>query len=284
MSVNPGPVDSFSAVSRFVEFLARHELRAETLNNYMTVLKHFFLIYNLDSSVLENRRLKLAIRSVSHNAPLSFRIKGIFTVNKLRQLVMAIEGIPNESIYKAVMLLGFFGFYRLSSLVPPSRASYSTSRYPTHGDIIWGAPGAHLVTKCTKSMQTSGHSQVVQLPVLKDRLICPVTALKAIVSNRQSHRDLPLFTITNQGSTQVLTASKVRLVLRKAVLKIGLRPNEFGYHSFRRSGACWAFDHNIDLNHIKTHGGWKSDAIWKYLIKTPVAASSVAHTFKNFLN
>ena len=161
VSVNPGPADSFSEVSWFVEYLARHDLRAETLKNYMTVLKHFFLIYSLDSSVLENRMLKLAIRSVSHNAPLSFRIKGIFTVNKLRQLVTAMEGIPNESIYKAVMLLGFFGFYRLSSLVPPSRISYSASRYPTHGDVIWGAPGAHVVTKCTKNMQTSGHSQVV---------------------------------------------------------------------------------------------------------------------------
>ena len=250
----------------------------------MTVLKHFFLIYKMDDSVLENRLLKLTICSVAHNAPLSFRVKGIFTVDKLRQLIKAMRGIPNESIYKAVMLMGFFGFYRLSSLVPPSRAAYSTSRYPTHGDVIWGAPGAHVITKCAKNMQTSGHSQVVQFTVLQDKLICPVSALKDIVSNRQAHRDLPLFTITNQACTQVLTATKVRLVLRQAVLKLGLQPSEFGYHSFRRSGACWAFDHNIDLNYIKTHGGWKSNAIWKYFIKTPQAASSVARTFQKILN
>ena len=173
----------------------------------MTVLKHFFLIYNMDDSVLENRLLKLAIRSVAHNAPLSFRVKGIFTVDKLRQLIQAMRDIPNASMYKAVMLMGFFGFYRLSSLVPPSKAAYSASRYPTHGDVIWGAPGAHVITKCTKSMQTSGHSQVVQLPVLQDKLICPVSTLKDIVSTQEAHIALPLFTITNQACTQVLTAT-----------------------------------------------------------------------------
>ena len=159
--VNPGPVDSFSAVSLFVEYLAQQGLRAQTLNNYMTVLKHFFLIYKMNDSALENRLIKLAIRSVAHNAPLSFRVKGIFTVDKLRQLIKAMRGIPNASTYKAVMLMGFFGLYHLSSLAPPSKAAYSTSRYPTHGDVIWGAPGAHVITKCAKNMQTSGHSQVV---------------------------------------------------------------------------------------------------------------------------
>ena len=284
VKVNPGPVDSFPAISLFMEYLAQQGLRVETLTNYLTVLKHFFLVYQWDDSVLDNRLLKLAVRSVAHNAPLTFRVKGIFSVNQLRQLMRALSGIPNERVYKAVMLMGFFGFYRLSSLVPPSKAAFSPSRFPTHGDVIWGAPSAHIVTKCTKSMQTSGHSQIVQLPALREELICPVAALRGLVSVRPHHRDLPLFTISQGDSTQILTATKVRLILRQAVSKLGLHPSEFGFHAFRRSGACWAFDHNIDLDYIKTHGGWKSDAIWRYLVKTPAAASAVAKTFQSILN
>ena len=114
------------------------------------------------------RLLKLAIRSVAHNAPLSFWVKGIFTVEKLKHLMRSMDGIPDEPVFKAVMLFGFFGFYRLSKLVPPSKAAFSASRFLTHGHVVWGPPGAHIITKCTKSMQTSGHSQVVQLPRLKD--------------------------------------------------------------------------------------------------------------------
>ena len=180
--------------------------------------------------------------------------------------------------------MGFFGFYRLSTLVPSSISSFSKSRFPTHGDIVWGTPGAHIVTKCSKSMQVSGQVHVVQLPALADKEICPVTALRSIVSRNKVHADKPLFTITSGSKSSILTASNVRRVLRTAVDAIGLCPSEIGFHTFRRSGACWAFDHNIDLNQIKVHGGWRSDAIWRYLVKTPTAAGSVARTFQNYLD
>ena len=274
-------LDSFKAVSLFIEYLAQQGVRSQTLNNYITVLKHFFSLYNLDVSPLQSRSIQLAIRSVAYNTPLRFKIKGVLTINKLRQLIRALQGIHNENMYKAIMLLGFFGFYRLATLVPTSKASFTPSRYPTHGDVIWGPPGAHILTKCAKNMQISGQSQVVQLPTLMDKELCPVLALRRVVSSNDLHKNKPLFTTTDHGT--VLTASRVRLVLRQAVASIGLLPSEFGFHAFRRSGASWAFDHNINLDHIKTHGGWRSDAIWRYLIKTPAAASSVARTFQTLL-
>ena len=277
------PLDSFKAVSLFIEYLAQQDIRSQTLNNYITVLKHFFCLYNLDVSPLQSRSIQLAIRSVAYNAPLRFKIKGVLTINKLRQLIRALQGTHNEHMYKAIMLLGFFGFYRLATLVPPSKASFTPSRFPTHGDVIWGPPGAHILTKCAKNMQISGQSQVVQLPALADKELCPVTALRRVVSSNILHKDKPLFTITEHGITTVLTASRVRLILRRAVASIGLLPSEFGFHVFRRSGASWAFDHNINLDHIKSHGGWRSDAIWRYLIKTPAAAGSVARTFQTLL-
>ena len=182
-------------------------------------------------------------------------------------------------MYRALMLLGFFGFYRLSTLVPPSRATVSPSRFPTHGDVIWGAPGAHIVTKCTKIMQISGHVQVVQLPLLQDPDICPVAALKAIVSRDPKIADKQLFTVSRAGQTTVLSAPMVRTVLRELVKQLGLLSSEFGYHSFRRSGACWAFGNNIQPDQIKVHRGWKSDTIWRYLVKTPSAADTIVHAF-----
>ena len=112
----------------------------------------------------------------------------------------------------------------------------------------------------------------------------PVSALKNIVSTQQAHKDFSLFTTTDNVSTHVLTTSKVRLVLRRAVRKIGFMPNEFGFHAFHHSGACWTFDKNIDLNHIKTHGAGGRAPSGSIFIKTPTAASSVARTFQAILN
>ena len=284
MYLKLNPVDSVSAVALFIEYMAQQGLRAQSLTNYLSVLKHYFAIYNMNTTVTDHRSIRLAIRAVSYNAPLSFTIKGTMTINKLSQLVGEASLLPDARMLRALILMGFFGFYRLSTLVPPSVSAFSITRFPTHGDVVWGAPGAHIITKCSKNMQVSGQVHIVQLPALEDSSICPVTALRSIVSTNPDHSDHPLFTVATQSGPRILTASKVRSTFRSLVQAIGLAPADYGFHSLRRSGACWAFDHNMDLDHIKVHGVWRSDAIWRYLIRTPAAASSVAKTFQNCLN
>ena len=109
---------------------------------------------------------KLVIRAVAHNAPLSFMIKGIRSITQLRQLIYALSNTPDKKVYKAIFLMGFYGFYCLSTLVPSARSGFSPSRFITHGDVIWGPPGAHIITKCSKNNQVSGQSRIVQLPAL----------------------------------------------------------------------------------------------------------------------
>ena len=213
----------------------------------------------------------MAVRSVANNAPIRPVVKRVFTLDMLRSLVRY------WPMYTALLLLGFFGFYRLSTLVPPNGRSFDRSRYLTHGDIVWGNPGAHIITTCSKAMQKSGQMQVVQVPKLQDRLICPVRALRAIVSKHKNQEDKPLFT---NSLGQVIPAYRMRLELKGAIRVMGWATEGLGYHTLRRSGASWAFDHGINLDHLKAHGGWRSDAVWKYLIKTPSAAAKVAHTFK----
>ena len=277
------PPDSFQGVAMFIEYLAQQGLRAETITNYISVLAHYFTLYDLDTSILNNRLYSLAIKAVAHNAPLSFKVKGVLSVNKLKELVRALWKLPDTKVHVAMCLMAFFGFYRLATLVPPSKAAFSPARYLTHGDVIWGSPGAHIIVKYAKNMQVSGHSRVVQLPVLSDHVICPVKALQRVVSPSPHLRDAPLFTAQVNGTASVLSASRVRLTLRRAVASLGWDPKEYGFHTFRRSGASWAFDNNVALDYIKTHGGWSSNAIWRYLIKTPHTAGTVARTFKERL-
>ena len=184
-------------------------------------------------------------------------------------------------MYKALVLLGFFGFYRLSSLIPPNVRGFDKTRFLTHGDVVWGNPGAHLVTMCAKNMQKSGQIQVVQVPLLNDSRICPVRALRAIVSPRPEKTYEPLFA---DQKGLVIPAYRMRLELKRAVTALGWDPQGLGFHTLRRSGASWAFDHGINLDHLKVHGGWRSDAIWRYLIKTPSPAGTVARTFRSHIS
>ena len=48
---------------------------------------------------------------------------------------------------------------------------------------------------------------------------------------------------------KILTAFKVCSVLAEIVRKMGLHPQEFGFHAFRRSGASLVFNANIPLEY-----------------------------------
>ena len=62
-------------------------------------------------------------------------------------------------------------------------------------DVIWGAPGAHIVMTCSKTMQKAGAMHVVQLPQLANLVLCPVKALKAMIKAIPRDKGSPLFLI-----------------------------------------------------------------------------------------
>ena len=102
--------DALKSVTLFLEYLAQQGLRAPTLMNHVTVLRQFFSIFHMDRSVLENRLVKLAIRAVAYNAPLSFKIKGTLSITQLRLLIQTLDHTTDREVYKAIFLMGYFGF------------------------------------------------------------------------------------------------------------------------------------------------------------------------------
>ena len=132
-------------------------------------------------------------------------------------------------------------------------------------------------------MQAMKEFRVVQPLGLGHSSICPVLALKSLDKQLKLQPSQPLFSYRQNGQLFTLTASKARYLLSEAICKCGLSPKDFGFHAFRRSGASLAFDLQIPLENIKSHGYWKSEAVWKYLACTPKAAGVVASTFQQKL-
>ena len=113
---------------------------------------------------------------------------------------------------------------------------------------------------------------------------CAVSAFKKYLGSIPTDKNLPLFQIFIKHQWQPLTAFKALSFLRLAVTSIGLDPKVYTFHSFRRSGASLAFNHDVDLNKIKQHGNWKSNAICSYLRNTPKAASTIPTTFAKLIS
>ena len=63
-----------------------------------------------------------------------------------------------------------------------------------------------------------------------------------------------------------------------------LETNYITFHSFRRSGAAFAFNHNVSIQEIQKHGTWMSDCVWRYVSDSTDAGSQVASTFATLLS
>ena len=164
----------------------------------------------------------MLVKSVHVNARMQVRIKGIFSPELLKKLVLK---------------MNLSGFDR--------------TRFPVLGDVIWGPPGAHILITCSKTMQKSGAIHVVQLPLLKDSILCPVLALKAMIEILGQGKEDPLFMVKTKAGRKVLTSFKARSFLKMVVLALGLDSKHYTFHAFRRSGASLAFNINVDLDKIK---------------------------------
>ena len=74
-----------------------------------------------------------------------------------------------------------------------------------------------------------------------------------------------MFSYIQNGKLVLISQLQARQVLSEALTALGLNAKEYGFHTFRRSGASLAFNLSVPVQYIKAHGTWASDAVWAYL-------------------
>ena len=135
--------------------------------------------------------------------------------------------------------------------LPHSKAQFDPSKDFLHQDLIYGPPEAHLLIKWTKTLQDNKSHHVVQLPESDTLYLCPVKALKALLTTRQLPLTGPLFTTNNPPFHQVID-NHVRQTLKIVLTIRNIKHVGYVFHTFRRSGAILNFGHNIPLQNIYT--------------------------------
>ena len=103
--------------------------------------------------------------------------------------------------------------------------------------------------------------------------------IKSMIRAQKLIHSDPLFVLKSGQDKILLTTFKVGATLSKALIRMGLKPKDYGFHCFRRSGACLPLELKVPLENIQIHGHWRSDAVWRYLKTTPKAAAVAAQGF-----
>ena len=143
---------------------------------------------------------------------------------------------------------------------------------------IFAPPGAHLLIKWTKTLQHHKSYHWIQLPSIHNKFLCPVRALRALIASRPLPPSSPLFANNFHPYAQVID-THIRDTLRKVLAHRNMTSRGHGFHTFRRSAATLAFDNNVQIQKIVSHGLWRSSAIWTYLENASQAPSIIPTTF-----
>ena len=82
----------------------------------------------------------------------------------------------------------------------------------------------------------------------------------------------PLFNFLEGGRLVAWTHATFVSRLKSCLIKIGIAPESYSGHSFRRGGCSLCFEAGLGVTDIKLRGDWRSQSFERYLF---VPAASV---------
>ena len=235
----------------FLQFLANNGLQPKVIANYVSSMATW---YNLEHTALSHHSIFLLLRSFRINNPSPPTFKGIFDISTLKKIIHYCKFTSDPDLFKAIFLTAFFGFLRISNIAPHSKALFNPTMHFLRQDIIFHPPGCHLKIKWSKTNQSKRNVQWLQLPKLSTNSLCLVNAIYQLIKSRPLPPNAPLF--AHKSGDPVINTT-IRDTLKNILLQIGISPQGHSFHTFRRSGATWAFDHEVPLEHIMIHGNWE---------------------------
>ena len=172
---------------------------------------------------------------------------------------------------------------RLSNIVPHSGAQYDHARHLAIGDVIFSSTEAIILIKWSKTTQFRDSVITIRVPFLPGSSRCPVTALKTMSALVPGSDNDPLFATHTHDSVLPLTDSMVRKHLKRVVVLFCLQNDGYTFHTFKRSGVSWAYNHGVPMEAIKSQGTSVSDTVWHYIHAHSPTSSALLSAFRQHL-
>ena len=203
----------------FMEYLLQAGMTAANITNHLTAIRSCCITYNIDNTPFRDNRIPLLIISIKINRSFQPSSKTIIDEDMLDSICKVCSHLPFSEVFKALYLLAYFSFLRLSSILPHSLATFDRTWQLCIGDIIFSNQAAVIVVKWTKTLQDHCKVASVSLPNLGASVLCPIAALKVMLNSKSkySNKDAPLFQIRQHSVTAPLTDSYAHKHLKKNV-------------------------------------------------------------------
>ena len=278
------PLVNIYVLLSFLEYLHSNGFTVTNISNYLAGIRAHFILHSIPTDMFKDQRIQMFVKSLQINRPLLVKTNSVFSIDMLKHIIMQSKKLEFPHVFTALYLMTFYSFLRLSNLVPHAFTGFDLSRHLARGDVIFGDSYAVLILKWSKTNQLRNKVHYVTIPEIPQSVLCPVLALKNMLQQIPGSHNDPLFTIFRRGQWLPLTDSIVRKHLQRVMKILGWEHCKYTFHTFRRSGASWAHNHNVPIQAIKDQGTWSSDCVYSYIFSdNQFSSSPLLHAFKQHL-
>jgi hypothetical protein len=266
----PSVPASKETIVLYMVFLAR-SLSPASIPGYMNVVRLMHLEAGVDNP-LNDWQLNIVRRGILRQLGRPPRQKLPITPAILLQLLSCLD--MHRGLHMAfwcACLVGFFAFFRKSTLLPKSTASTDAHKALCLKDVQLSPDGhsMQLTVRHSKTIQFGQRTLVIPFHQVSGSPLCPVRAMSKLLANMIGlgpSPAQPLFSYYDStGRLRCLTHTGFVGLLKTVLAKCGLSPSNYSGHSLRRGGCSYAFSLGISPLLIKLRGDWRSNAYERYV-------------------
>ena len=172
---------------------------------------------------------------------------------------------PVHATMWCLFLLSFYTLARKSNLVSTSPAKFDSTKQLCRSDVKIGTNGLIVTFKWTKTIQFGQRKLQIPIVSMPESNLCLLKAYQNMLSLVPASSYDPAFLLPSTTKPKPVCYKFFQKFLKSCITVIGLKPDRFSLHSFRRGGANLAFRAKVPSELIKIQGDWASQAYLQYL-------------------
>ena len=260
---------------RFIPFLGRDPISYSHASNIISSVKFFASLLDPSSvKVFDALLVSISLKGLKAHLSRPVRQKLPFSLDHLIKFhkFLNLNDMKQLACWCA-MLLAFFGCFRLSNLVPPSKANFDPLKHFKRNDVRFEGDLVLVYFKWSKTNQNSSKVTWVPIGSSSDPRFSIKCHLNALFSKINLPGSSPLFSFSKNDFHSRF--SLVRL-LNLCLIDARLSLFDYSWHSFRRGAAVFAFELGLADSAVQLLGDWSSAAFKNYLEFAFVRKANIA--------
>ena len=172
---------------------------------------------------------------------------------------------PFELAHWCAFLFGIRLLYRKSSLAPESIQKFDAKTGLSREKTAIVGNSILVYQNFSKTNQFMASTRVIPLTASPIQALDPVFHYSKLMNENPVDKKLPAFSYVYAGHVRCVTHRSFTNFLKLMLRKIGVDPDKWTGHSFRRGGASWLYRLGVDPLTIQGVGDWASDTFLRYL-------------------